>query len=152
MLIGFPVVMDAMGITTLLLSSCSRSGSAMGMSKGMNCSGSVDGRHGCASRDVGEAVAGTVLGNVGVQSCNSRELVGALVSAAGSARCRQGKHCVGCGMEARPRVLFCVMRLCVHGAFLIVLGAVGLLDRVGSTLGVCAVVSFTLGGCLLLFL
>ena len=83
-----------------------------------------------------------VVGGVGVGCCNS----GAIVGAVG---CTGFKHedCLVCvGMEASPGVLLRVTRLCVCLAVLSVLGAVELLESVGSILGASAPGSSTLGG------
>ena len=50
------------------------------------------------------------------------------------------------GISAKPGVLLRVTRPCLRGVVLTTLGAVGLLDNVGSTLGDWAS-SPTLGGC-----
>lgn len=82
--------------------------------------------------------------------CSDGEVGGAVVDILGGAGFRRGDRRVGWGMTVRPGVLLRVTRLCVRGAFLIVCGAVGLLDNVGSTLGGCAAGNSTLGDCQLL--
>lgn len=82
--------------------------------------------------------------------CSDVEVGGAVVDILGGAGFRRGDRRVGWGMTVRPGVLLRVTRLCVRGAFLIVCGAVGLLDNVGSTLGGCAAGNSTLGDCQLL--
>ncbi len=68
------------------------------------------------------------------------------MGAAGCTGFNHGDHLVGMGMEARPGVLLQVTQLCLCLAVLSVLGAVGLLEIVGSTLGASAPGSSTLGG------
>ena len=83
------------------------------------------------------------MGGIGVGCCNDA----AIVSDAGCTGFNCGDRMVGAWMEARPGVLLRVTRLCVCLAVLSVLGAVGLLESVGSTLGASAPGSSTLGGC-----
>ena len=116
-LMGLLLVLDAIGITTLLSSSSSKRDSVMGISYASMCS--VSGMERCGGSD----------GEVG----------GAVVNIVGGAGFRHGDRHVGWGIPVRPGVLLRVTRLCIQGAFLIVRGAVGLLDHVSSTLGGCAV-------------
>ena len=88
----------------------------MGTSYESLCSGEGMERCGCSDGEVGEAVV-DILGGTGL---------------------RRGDRRVGWGMTARPGVLLHVTQLCIRGAFLIVRGAVGLPDNVGSTLRGCA--------------
>ena len=96
----------------------------------------------CVDGDL-EGAPGCVVGGVGVGCCNG----GAIVGAVGCTGFKCGDHLVGVGMEARPGVLLRVTRLCVCLLVLRVLGVVGLLESVGSTLGASAPGSSTLGGC-----
>ena len=96
----------------------------------------------CVGGDLEGAPCG-VAGGVGVGCCNN----GAVVGAVGCTGFSNGDYLVGMGMEARPGVLLRVTRLCVCLAVLSVLGVVGLLESVGSTLGASAPSSSTLGDC-----
>ena len=70
-----------------------------------------------------------------------------VVGAVGCPGFKHGDYLVSMGMEARPGVLLRVTRLCVCLAVLSALGAVGLLESVGSTLRASAPGFSTLGGC-----
>ena len=95
----------------------------------------------CVDGDL-EGAPGSVAGGVGVGCCKC----GAVVGVVGCTGFKRGDRLVGAGMEARPGVLLRVTQLCVHLAVLSVLGAVGLLKSVGSTLGASAPGSSTLEG------
>ena len=129
--IGFSVVMDDMGIMTLS-SSSSRTGSVIIVGISTKDGSSIDGAGGAAG---GTGAAKGVGASVG-----ARSTVGLS---------RGDRRQVGSGIFARPGVLLRVVRLWVRGVVLTTLGAVGLLDNVGSTLGGVSTVSSTLGDCLL---
>mgnify|MGYP006185852853 CR=1 FL=1 len=95
----------------------------------------------CVDGDL-EGAPGGVAGGIGVGCCNG----GAVVGAVGCTGFKHGDHLVSTGMEVRQGVLLQVTRLCVCLAVLSVLGAVRLLESVGSTLGASAPGSSTLGG------
>ena len=58
-----------------------------------------------------------------------------------------GDRWSGAGWMVRPGILLRVMRLCSRGAILTTLGAVGLLDSIGTNFGEWVSSSSTLGGC-----
>ena len=95
----------------------------------------------CVDGDL-EGAPGSVAGGVGVGCCNG----GAVVGAVGCTGFKHENCLIGAGMEARPGVLLRVTQLCVCLAVLSVLGAVGLLESVGSTLRASAPGSYTLRG------
>ena len=85
----------------------------------------------------------------GVERCGRSDgRVGeAVVDSVGALGCRRGDRRRGVGLVARPGVLLRVTRLCRRGVLQRVFGAVGLLDKVGITLGGCMVGTSILGDC-----
>jgi hypothetical protein len=91
------------------------------------------------------AIGGVMVGVVG------GAMMGAMEGASGATGggFKRGERRVGTGCSANPRKLLRVTRLWVRGVALTTLGAVGLVESDGSTLGTDALSVATLGDWLL---
>ena len=133
--------MDDMGMTTLSSSSSVKvGGSGEEVSWSLSVGAGVAGCEGCVG------ASGVFDGVTGDGSCDGR--VGAFADeVSGTLGLRRGERRGGVGLVVRPGVLCRVIRLWRRGVMRRMRGAVGLLDRVGSTLGGGKVWVSTLGDC-----